>query len=180
MKTRLQKLLKIRGIKFTIEICLILLVFTIIKTWMQRNMIEGTPPAIQASLLDGKHFDLQSIKGKTTLVHFWATWCGICKLEQDSINAISKAHTVITIAMKSGNATEIRQYMLKHKLSFPVIVDAEGHIAKQYGVQAVPASFIINPQGKISFRETGYTSNWGLRIRLWLAGFNATSSQQIP
>ena len=170
MNIRLQKILNIRGVKIVLEIALILLIYTIAKTWMQRSMIEGTPPAIQTQLLSGQPFDLYALKGKPVLLHFWASWCGICKLEQDSIESISKQHTVISIAMKSGSGAEIQQYMTKHHLSFPVVVDAEGQIANRYGVRAVPASFIIDAQGKIAFKETGYTSNWGLRIRLWLAG----------
>lgn len=170
MNTKLQQLLKIRGVKLVIEVSLLLLVFIVIKTWMQREMIEGIPPAIQTNLLDGRSFDLHSLQSKPVLLHFWASWCGICKLEQNSIEAISKDHTVITIAMQSGNATDVTQYMNEHKLSFAVIIDADGDIAEQYGVSAVPASFIIDSQGKIAFRETGYTSGWGLRIRLWLAG----------
>lgn len=170
MKKNLQKLLKIHGIKLAIEIGLLLLIFITLKSWMQRDMIEGTPPALQGRLLSGHEVNLQSLKGRPVLIHFWATWCGICKLEQDNIEAISKQHTVISIAMKSGGTAEIQQYMDKHKLSFPVIIDADGHIARRYGVAAVPASFIIDPQGKIAFRESGYTTGLGLKIRLWLAG----------
>ena len=170
MNIKYQAFLKIRGVKLTIEIGLLLLVFIVLKTWLQRDMIEGMPPAIQASLLDGRSFNLQSLQGKPVLLHFWASWCGICKLEQDSIEAISKEHTVITIAMQSGNAADVTRYMHEHKLSFPVIVDANGEIAGRYGVSAVPASFIIDPQGWIAFRETGYTSSWGLKVRLWWVG----------
>lgn len=170
MNTKLQQLLKIRGIKLALELILILMIFTSAKTWMQRNMVEGTPPALQGTLLNGQIINLQSLKGKPVLLHFWASWCGICKLEQDSIEAISKEHGVISIAMKSGDSSEIRQYMKKHQLSFPVIVDEEGEIAARFGVSAVPASFIISPEGQIAFKETGYTSGWGLRLRLWLSG----------
>jgi len=169
MNTRLQSLLKIRGMKTTLEIALILLLFATIKSWLQKDMIAGAAPAIQAGLLDGRAFDLKTLKGKPALLHFWATWCGICKLEQDSIQAISKDHTVISIAMKSGDENELRQYMREHKLSFPVINDPAGEIAERYGVHAVPASFILNPNGEIAFRESGYSTGWGLRIRLWLA-----------
>ncbi len=169
MKTKLRQLLQIRGVKSVIEFSVILLILFIIKTWMQRNMVEGAPPPIQATQLDGRPFSLQSIKGKPVLVQFWASWCGICKLEQDSIESISKDHAVITIAMKSGSADEVRQYMTENQLSFPTINDPEGDIADRYGVRAVPASFILNSKGEIAFRETGYTSGWGLRIRLWLA-----------
>lgn len=169
MKTNLRKLLKIRGVKPAIEICLLLLIFIALKSWMQRDMIEGAPPELQGSLLSGQKVNLQSLKGEPVLLHFWASWCGICKLEQDSIEAISKDYTVISIAMKSGSKDEIIQYMQKNQLSFPVIADKQGDIAERYGVSAVPASFIINSEGRIDFKETGYTTGWGLRIRLWLA-----------
>lgn len=175
MYTRLRTLLKIRGIKPALEIGLILLAFTIVKTWMQRNMAEGPPPPVRGALLDGRTFDIQSLQGKPALIHFWASWCGICKLEQDSIESISKDHTVITIAMQSGDADEVQQYMQNHQLSFPVINDPDGEIANRYGVRAVPASFILDSKGEIAFRETGYTTGWGLRIRLWLAQNQAAS-----
>ena len=169
MYSKFQSLLKIRGVKTTLELCLILLAFVLLKSWMQRSMIEGRPPNIQGQLLNGQHINMQSLQGKPVLLHFWASWCGICKLEQDSIEAISKDHAVISIAMKSGHVDEVRQYMNAHHLSFPVINDPDGEIANRFGVRAVPATFILNPTGEISFKETGYTTGWGLRIRLWLA-----------
>ena len=169
MKKNLHKLLKIRGVKLLLEFCLFLLIFIILQSWMQREMVDGTPPALQGRLLDGQTVNLQSLKGKPVLLHFWASWCGICKLEQNSINAINENYTVISVAMKSGEAADIQLYMDKHKLDFPVVVDADGAIAQRYGVTAVPASFIINSAGRIKFKQTGYTTSWGLRIRLWLA-----------
>jgi thiol-disulfide isomerase/thioredoxin len=143
MKTNLQKLLKIRGVKLAIEISLLLLIFMVLKGWMQRDMIDGAPPALQGRLLNGQSVNLQSLKGEPVLLHFWASWCGICKLEQDSIEAISKDYTVISIAMKSGNNDEILQYLKNNQLSFPVITDTQGEIAERYGVSAVPASFTL-------------------------------------
>jgi thioredoxin-related protein len=50
-----------------------------------------------------------------------------------------------------------------------VINDRYGDIAKNYGVKAVPAVFFTDASGNIVFNSSGYTSEWGLRIRLWLA-----------
>ena len=169
MYSKMQALLKLRGARISIEICLILFAYLVLKTWMQRGMIEGPAPEIQASLLNGQPFNLRDLHGKPVLLHFWASWCGICKLEQDSIEAISRDHTVISIAMKSGSNDKVQQFMHDNKLSFPVINDQDGVISQRYGVRAVPASFILDSEGKIGFKETGYTSSWGLRIRLWLA-----------
>ena len=59
--------------------------------------------------------------------------------------------------------------MQQENLQYPVIVDADGSIAKTYGVQGVPSSFIISDTGEIKFIEQGYTTEIGLRLRLgWL------------
>ena len=42
-------------------------------------------------------------------------------------------------------------------------------MARRYGVGGVPASFILDADGRIAFHERGYTTQWGLRLRLWLA-----------
>jgi peroxiredoxin len=166
---RLKKLLKIRGVKLAFEIALLLLVFIALKTYMQRNLVQGTAPPVEGMLLSGQPINIQSYKGQPVLLHFWATWCPVCKLEKNSINAISKDHAVITVAMNSGNELEVKTYLQEHNLTFPVIVDEHGMLAKQFGVQGVPTSFVIDPNGNIAFTEVGYTTNWGLRFRLWLA-----------
>lgn len=170
MKAQLSKLRQNRTIKIISEIGLILLLFFIIQGWLQRDMVQGTPPALSGTLLNGQPFELQSLKGKPVLLHFWATWCGICKLEQDSIEAISRDYTVISVAMKSGNADEVRHYMQDHQLSFLTILDQDGGISQRFGIRGVPASFILDPAGQIAFSQTGYTTSWGLRARLWWAG----------
>ena len=168
MQSKFRKHLQHRRVRLALEFAVLLLIVFAVKTWMQRDMVEGIPPPIEGTLLNGEVFDLRSMGGKPVLLHFWATWCAICKLEQDSIEAISQDHTVITIAMQSGPVDDIKDYMSKHGLKFPVLADEQGDLARRYGVHAVPASFIINPAGRISFRETGYTTEWGLRVRLWL------------
>ncbi len=60
--------------------------------------------------------------------------------------------------------------MREQGIEFPVLNDADGSLSNAWGVHAVPASFIIAPDGKIRFVEVGYTTAWGIRLRLWLAG----------
>jgi len=138
---------------------------------MQRDAIAGQAPDIQGALLDGQQVQLAGYKGKPVLLHFWATWCGICRFEQDSINDIATDHPVLTVAMTSGQQHELQAYMLKHKLTFPVLTDNDAKLSGRYGVSGVPASFVIDSHGQVRFTEIGYTSEWGLRLRLWLASF---------
>ena len=104
------------------------------------------------------------------LVHFWATWCPICRAEQGSIDALARDTPVITVAMQSGDRNAVVQHLRKEELNFPVLNDPDGVIAAQWGVRAVPASFIVDGAGQIRYVEVGYTTGIGLRLRLWLAG----------
>lgn len=165
----IKKLVQRRGAKLAIEILVLLLIYFAIKAYMQRELVQGKVPPIQSTLLNGKPVDLQSYQGNPLLLHFWATWCRVCKLEENSIDAINKDHPVITIAMNSGSDAEIDDYLKSNKLSFPVINDNDGKLAQRFGVSGVPTSFIISPDGKIVYTEVGYTTSWGLRLRLWMA-----------
>ena len=156
---------------FTLQLLLIIAVYFGVKTYTQRNLVQDIPPALSATLLSGQTFNLQAQRDKPLLLHFWATWCPVCKLEQSSIQSISNKHHVITVAMQSGDKAELNSYMHSEMLSFPVIVDNDGAITNRFGIQAVPVSFIINTEGKIVFIESGFTSSWGLKLRLWLANF---------
>jgi thiol-disulfide isomerase/thioredoxin len=120
--------------------------------------------------LDGKPVALDAFAGRPVLVHFWATWCPICRAEQGSIDALARDTPVITVAMQSGDRDAVVQHLRNETLSFPVLNDPDGVIAAQWGVRAVPASFIVDGAGRIRYVEVGYTTGIGLRLRLWLAG----------
>ena len=140
--------------------------------WFQtRNMARGQAPLIDAGMLDGGHFSSRQALGKPLLVHFWASWCGICRLEESTIVSLSRKYRVITIAMQSGNADAVRGYMEKRKLKMPVVVDERGILARRYGVNAVPVSFIVDGHGRIRNVTRGYSTWIGLRLRLWYASW---------
>lgn len=151
-----------------IEIVLIIAVYLAAKAYAGRNLVTGPAPPINAISLAGTPLVLSDFKDRPILVHFWASWCPVCELEQDSIQSISKDYPVISVAMQSGNDLEVTAHMEENKLSFPTVVDEHGILAKQFGVRGVPTSFILSPGGKIAFSEIGYTTEIGLRTRLWL------------
>ena len=99
----------------------------------------------------------------------WATWCPVCKLEQATLEELQHDYRVVTVAMRSGDRLAIEHYMAQEGLSFPVIVDDGGELARRFGVRGVPTSFVVDANGRIRFSEVGFTSAWGLRLRLWLA-----------
>lgn len=155
--------------KWIIDIAIIVIIISAARFWMQKDVVTGSAPNINAVQLNGKQFNLYQHKTRPILVHFWATWCPVCKLEQSNIENISKDISTITIAMQSGSDEDVKQFMSDENLSFNVINDESGALSRSYNIKGVPVSFIVNKENKIEFVEVGYTTELGLRLRLWWA-----------
>lgn len=151
-----------------LELLVFLALFLALRAYLLRGTVDGPAPRIDAVQLDGRPVSLHALRGKPVLVQFWATWCPICNLELGSIQALSHDYTVVTVAMQSGDAQKLRAFMREKGVDFPVVVDEHAVIARRYGVRGVPASFFIGSTGRIRTTEVGYTSEWGMRLRLWL------------
>jgi peroxiredoxin len=154
-----------------IQILFILVVYFAVQAWQGRHAPHGSAPVIQGRLLDGRNISLADYRGQPLLLHFWASWCSICRFEQDSIEALARDYPVLSVASQSGDVEAVRAYASEHGLAVPVLVDEDGELGRLYGVRGFPSSYVIDAQGQIFDIEIGYSSEWGLRTRLWLAGY---------
>lgn len=159
-----------RWFNWAIQISMILTAYLAIQWYYTRDMPNGQSPELSGYLLDGRQVSLGHARERPVLVHFWATWCSICRIEQGSINNIAGDYDVIAIASQSGSVSKVREIVAQRNITVPVLVDQYGIFASQFGVKAFPTSFVIDTKGEISYREVGYTTEAGLRTRLWLAG----------
>jgi len=156
--------------KLLLELLVLLLMLLVLEAFLTRNAASGMAPPFSAQTIQGESFDLQSLHGHPAVLHFWATWCPICELEQGTIGALAEDYPFISVAMQSGSAEEVRAYLQAQGMDYPVVNDPGGVLAKRYGVTGVPATFILDESGMVRFVTRGYTSSLGLRIRLWFAG----------
>ena len=155
------------------QVLIILAVFLGIRVYLTQGSIKtGPAPDFGGVLLDGSSFQLQDLRGKPALIHFWATWCKICALNDGAIDGLAKDLPVITVAMESGGKKSVQKEMEQRGLNFPVFVDELGKLANLYRVKGVPTTYIIDAKGNIRYVEVGYTSGLGLRVRMWLASFD--------
>lgn len=160
-----------RWVRWLLEAGVFIIIIFAFRAWQHRGMADGVASDFEREALSGGAVHLADYRGKPLLLHFWASWCPMCALEQGSITDIAEENQVVTIAFQSGSAEEVKRYVEREQLTdWVTVVDEDGKLAALYGVHGVPTTYVLDADGVIRFREVGITSEWGLRARLWLAG----------
>jgi thiol-disulfide isomerase/thioredoxin len=157
-----------RIVSWGFQLLLLLLVLFLIHLWQTRNLVEGEAPPLSGISLQGIPINMESIGSEPVVVHFWATWCPVCKLEGPAIEQLAEDHKVVTVAMQSGEATEVSDYLKNNDLGFTTINDPQGKLASAWRVRGLPTSYIIDENHQVRFVSVGYTPELTLRMRLWL------------
>lgn len=116
----------------------------------------------------GVQVDFQAQR-QPTVLYVWADWCPYCKHTSPAIEHLHRrGYRVVSLAMQSGTDAQVHAYMRTHGLSFPVVNDPDGKISRALGVGVTPTIAVIS-NGRMRLATSGWTSEYGLRLRLWLA-----------
>jgi thiol-disulfide isomerase/thioredoxin len=154
-----------------------LVVFIGVHLWQTRDIPTGPAPELLFTLLSPDGAPSEStltqwrakFPGQPIAIHVWAEWCAICKLEESNVQRLSVDHPVLSIAMQSGPPRAVSQVLRKRQLPWATAVDADGTLAQALGVKAVPTFLVVNANGQMQGASVGYTSELGMRWRLWMA-----------
>jgi len=118
-------------------------------------------PASTFVLLDGSKKSTDDLKGRVTLVNFWATSCVTCVGEMPKMIATydkyhGKGYDMLAVAMSYDPPSYVVNYTQTRKLPFQVAIDNTGAVAKAWGdVQLTPTTFVVNKRGEIVKRYVG-------------------------
>ncbi|MCG7982693.1 MAG: protein disulfide oxidoreductase [Candidatus Thiodiazotropha lotti] len=157
-----------RLLRWGFQLAGLLLVLFLIHLWQTRDLVAGLAPPLSANSLEGLPVDLDTLGSEPVVVHFWATWCPVCKLEAPAIDDLAEDHKVVTVAMQSGQAAEVSDYLEANELGFTTINDPQGKLSSNWRVRGLPTSYIIDENRQVRFVSVGYTPELTLRLRLWL------------
>ena len=118
-------------------------------------------PASTFVLLDGSKRTTEDLKGRVTLVNFWATSCVTCVGEMPKIIATydkykGRGYDTLAVAMSYDPPSYVVNFAQTRKLPFQVAIDNTGAVAKAWGdVQLTPTTYVVNKRGEIVKRYVG-------------------------
>jgi thiol-disulfide isomerase/thioredoxin len=101
----------------------------------------------------------KELKGKLVIVDFWASWCGPCRgtfpLMEDLHRRLEKRGLVIVAVNEDKSRVAMTEFLRQHPVSFPVVRDAKKKLAARVNVALLPASYILDGDGKVVSIQSG-------------------------
>lgn len=119
---------------------------------------------IAFTAIDGREINLADMKGKVVLVDFWATWCVPCLKAMPGLKAVydefsERGFEIVGISLDSDRE-KLESYIEKEALAWPHYFDGKGwenDIAARYGIESIPSTFLIGPDGTIAATDLNET-----------------------
>ncbi len=142
-----------------------------ITAWQRRHHLGGDDPAPPFALrdLEGRTTSLESLRGKRVLLHFWATWCTVCRQEFGSLEAIhrdlSADEALVSVVADSEDVEALRRFVTEHGITYPVLL-ATDEVIRDYRVSAFPTNYFVTADGLIDASTTGLSTRWSMGARL--------------
>jgi len=138
----------------------------------RRHLRARVAPDFVLQDLSGQRVSLADYRGKKVLLHFFATWCGVCRLELPSLrslaNHLGPDEALLAIVEDSSDVEAVRRYAHEHDLDYRILLGSP-EVIRAYRVNVFPTNYFLNGDGSIDRSSVGLSTRLGLGARLWLA-----------
>ena len=127
----------------------------------QIGLVGMPAPAWKLPDLDGREVSSDQFKGKVVVVDFWATWCTPCLMEIPGYIELQKKYgpqglVIVGISLDRAKPEYVKKFAQELGINYLVVMDPDSGAAEDFGgVEAIPATFLINREGRILHQKTG-------------------------
>ena len=110
---------------------------------------------------DGAAVSLEAFADKLVLLNFWATWCTPCTVEMPTLEGLWREYggrglVVVGVSVdRDAPRAVLEPYIRHYGLTFPILLDPDGRIARAWRVTGIPATFVVRPGGEVAGMATG-------------------------
>jgi cytochrome c biogenesis protein CcmG/thiol:disulfide interchange protein DsbE len=121
---------------------------------------SSNSPTLMLKDVQGRRLRLSDYKGKVVLLNFWATWCPPCRAEMPDLIKMqreyqSKGLQVIGITYPPETLREVRQFIRKLKVNYPIALGTKEMKALFDQTDTLPVTIVIDRQGNVHERIEG-------------------------
>jgi peroxiredoxin len=125
----------------------------------QKVTVNSIAPDFALVDMQGKKHRLSDYRGQGVFLNFWGTWCPPCKKEMPYINNQYNQYKDNGVQVVSVDIQEselaVNQFAERLKLDFPIMIDKDKEVMNTYGIDLLPATFLIDKNGKVVKYYTG-------------------------
>jgi peroxiredoxin len=116
--------------------------------------VGGPVPNFALQRLEGSGtVSLRSLRGKPTVINFFASWCEPCKAESKVIEDAWRQYKpkgVVFVGVDYHDVTsDGRAFLRAHDITYPTVQDGSGMVGDKYGLTAVPETYFVDAQGRL-------------------------------
>jgi peroxiredoxin len=127
------------------------------------SFLGSAAPTFELADTEGRTHRLADYRGQVVVLNFWATWCPPCREEMPAMERLHQLvaeENIAVIAVNVGeNEDTIFLFTADYPVSFPLLMDQEGRVVRDYPVIGLPTTYVIDPGGIIRHRAVG-TREW--------------------
>ena len=126
---------------------------------VSKHPFSNDPLGIKLLNTAGRHVGLDDFRGKIVFLNFWATWCPTCRTEMPSMERLhrklsGKDFAMVTVNIKE-TASQVKKFFEEYNLTFTALMDTTGEVSTEFGLRAIPTTFILDKSGQILGRIAG-------------------------
>ncbi len=122
-------------------------------------LIDKPATPFTLTLFDGRQLSLEELRGQVVFLNFWASWCPPCRAEARTLEAAWQKYQerdVVFVGVNIQDTEEAaRGFLQEFGITYPNGRDGAGKIAIDYGVWGLPETFIIDRDGRITYKHIG-------------------------